>query len=50
VIALITTRIRETNQRFKRLIACLAAGTYRPRRYHGRKPAAPKPRPPNRLP
>jgi hypothetical protein len=44
VIALIMTRIREINQRFKRLAAHLAAGTYKPRRYLGRKAAEPKPR------
>jgi hypothetical protein len=42
---LIFTRFREIKQRFDRLAARLAAGTYAPRRYHGRKPAAdPKPR------
>ena len=44
VIALIMGRIREINQRFARLAASLAAGTYKPRRYHGRKAAAPRPR------
>jgi len=42
---LIFGRFREIKQRFDRLAARLAAGTYAPRRYHGRKPAAdPKPR------
>jgi len=44
VIALIMGRIREINQGFARLAASLAAGTYKPRRYHGRKAAAPRPR------
>ena len=44
VIALIMGRIREINQGFARLAARLAAGTYKPRRYHGRKAAAPRPR------
>ena len=44
VIAHIVTRIREIKQRFARLTACLAAGTYKPRRYRGRKAAAPGPR------
>jgi hypothetical protein len=44
VIAAITDRIRQVNQRFGRLAARLAAGTYKPRRFHGRKPAAAKPR------
>src|SRR5271165_1810472 len=48
---LIFTRIIEINRRFRRLADRLAAGTYKPRRYHGRKPAAdPKPRRKSPLP
>lgn len=43
VIALIIGRLREINQRFARLVARLAAGTYQPRRCHGRKAAARNP-------
>ena len=43
VIALITERLRVFKQRFHRLADRLAAGTYQPRRCHGRKPAERKP-------
>ena len=42
VITLIVTRIREIKQRFARLAERIAAGTYKPRRYHGRKATKPK--------
>ena len=48
---LIFGRFREIKQRFDRLAARLAAGTFVPRRYHGRQPAAdPKPRRKSPLP
>jgi hypothetical protein len=51
VIGLIADRIRVIKQRFARLAARLAAGTYRPRRFTPRRqPAQRRPRPPNPLP
>jgi len=50
LLRLITDRLRGINQRFKRLADRLAAGTYRPRRYHGRKPTEQKPRQKSPLP
>jgi hypothetical protein len=51
LLRLITDRLRGINQKFKRLADALAAGTYKPRRYHGRKPAAAaKPRQKSPLP
>jgi hypothetical protein len=51
VIGLIADRIRVVNQRFRRLAARLAAGTYRPRRFaRRRKPIDPKPRQKSPLP
>ena len=52
VIGAIIDRIRICQHRFLRLIAHLAAGTWKPRRYHGRKPAAAaaRPRQPSLLP
>jgi hypothetical protein len=51
VIGLIADRIRVINQGFKRLVARLAAGTYKPRHgFHRSRPIDPKPRRPNPLP
>jgi hypothetical protein len=51
VIGLLVDRIREIKQRFARLAARLAAGTYVPRRCKpGRKAAAPRTRRPSELP
>ncbi len=50
---LILGRIRGVRQRFDRLVARIAAGTYTPRRPSAgprQKPVAPRPRPPNPLP
>ncbi len=51
VVALLLGRVRDINQKFARLAARIAAGTYRPRRAAARrKPAAPNPRRKNPLP
>jgi hypothetical protein len=51
LIGHIIDRIRVVNQRFRRLVARLAAGTFRPRRRcHRRKSIDPKPRRKNPLP
>jgi len=50
VIVLVTGRIRDLGQRFARLAARLGAGTYKPRRHHGRNSGDPRPRRRNPLP
>ena len=51
LISLIVERLRPINQCFARIAARVAAGTFVPRRSAPRrKPAAPRPRPPSKLP